>query len=382
MHPSTFLVFAVAASLLVLAHPAHSQTACTASHCDIQTSRLAITGEDCATQTFDSSQTVEYSQLVTGATDWGFPVTSLYPISAFGKRLDGTFATDDPGFTSFASPCTQQPSLSPLPAEEGLYIDFLTEPPSAGGSARSLLYWDGLDDDANGLDENDVDWSPVPNNEIMRVIQGGFQATADGGTSEIEGLLVKDTTSSGGIHSHADFELRRNGGGLASIGVYLFRTDITMYPFAEGIPIYIVLATISTPADSQDVAVTQVENNLLSPLCSDGIDNDRDGLIDYAGGDPGCDSAADTSEKSPLFECDDGIDNDLDGKIDFRADDFGSADLYAMRDLQCGSPTDATGEATEPVLVPGLTPGALGLLCILMAAAGSRSLRVLRAPRS
>ncbi len=50
----------------------------------------------------------------------------------------------------------------------------------------------------------------------------------------------------------------------------------------------------------------------LNPACSDGVDNDADGLVDYPN-DPGC--------ASPLSEwevplCDDGFDNDLDGEID------------------------------------------------------------------
>ena len=50
----------------------------------------------------------------------------------------------------------------------------------------------------------------------------------------------------------------------------------------------------------------------LNPACSDGVDNDGDGLADYPN-DPGC--------VSPLSEwevplCDDGFDNDLDGDVD------------------------------------------------------------------
>ncbi len=52
--------------------------------------------------------------------------------------------------------------------------------------------------------------------------------------------------------------------------------------------------------------------------CSDGIDNDGDGLVDFPD-DGGCTSAADTDEAGP-FQCSDGIDNDGDGNIDFPAD--------------------------------------------------------------
>ena len=56
--------------------------------------------------------------------------------------------------------------------------------------------------------------------------------------------------------------------------------------------------------------------------CSNGIDDDGDGLVDADGGgvgdpDPGCDDPADASERSALLVCDNGLDDDLDGRIDF-----------------------------------------------------------------
>jgi hypothetical protein len=58
-----------------------------------------------------------------------------------------------------------------------------------------------------------------------------------------------------------------------------------------------------------------------STECSDKVDNDGDGLIDFAVGssrDPGCESANDNSEKDA--NCADSLDNDGDGKIDFPED--------------------------------------------------------------
>jgi glucose/arabinose dehydrogenase len=49
-----------------------------------------------------------------------------------------------------------------------------------------------------------------------------------------------------------------------------------------------------------------------APECSDGYDNDGDGLFDYPN-DPGCSRASSTNEQ-PL--CDDGFDNDRDGETD------------------------------------------------------------------
>jgi large repetitive protein len=56
------------------------------------------------------------------------------------------------------------------------------------------------------------------------------------------------------------------------------------------------------------------------PECSDGLDNDGDGMIDFPD-DLGCTGEDDTSEDSPPApQCKDGRDNDGDGKIDYPAD--------------------------------------------------------------
>jgi hypothetical protein len=61
-------------------------------------------------------------------------------------------------------------------------------------------------------------------------------------------------------------------------------------------------------------------NNSNNPQCSNGKDDDGDGLIDFPD-DPGCVSPQDDSEDSPPSpQCADGRDNDNDGKIDFPAD--------------------------------------------------------------
>jgi len=62
------------------------------------------------------------------------------------------------------------------------------------------------------------------------------------------------------------------------------------------------------------------------PACSDDIDNDGDELIDYPQ-DPGCEDAEDDNESDaieppepPLPACSDGVDNDSDGLIDYPED--------------------------------------------------------------
>lgn len=85
-----------------------------------------------------------------------------------------------------------------------------------------------------------------------------------------------------------------------------------------------------------------------NPACSDGIDNDGDGLIDF-GEDPDCLSPEDDSEEDreegdeeALNECVDGIDNDLDGYID--GDDPGCKDggNRELDTISCGFSANPT----------------------------------------
>lgn len=62
------------------------------------------------------------------------------------------------------------------------------------------------------------------------------------------------------------------------------------------------------------------EKPSTQPECSDGKDNDGDGLVDFPD-DPGCTAETDDSEDSPPApQCSDGKDNDGDGKIDYPND--------------------------------------------------------------
>lgn len=79
--------------------------------------------------------------------------------------------------------------------------------------------------------------------------------------------------------------------------------------------------------------------------CSDGVDNEGDGRVDYPA-DPGCSSAQDNSENSEPA-CMDNLDNDADGKVDY-ANDYG-----------CTSPTDTT-ESPNPQCGDGIDNDADG----------------------
>ena len=104
-----------------------------------------------------------------------------------------------------------------------------------------------------------------------------------------------------------------------------------------------------------------------TPQCNDGIDNDRDGFIDFPK-DPGCIDLADRDESNPIdpggSECNDLIDNDQDGLVDtYRELDPNNGQAYSLAPLG-GSATEfrRVVEATVQLKkFPGMTaPGLVG----------------------
>jgi hypothetical protein len=79
------------------------------------------------------------------------------------------------------------------------------------------------------------------------------------------------------------------------------------------------------------------------PACDDGIEDDGDGLVDFPN-DPGCASAADLDERSPLLVCDDGADNDADGLTDYPADPGCSDPAGSLENPKCDDDLDNDGD--------------------------------------
>ncbi len=93
---------------------------------------------------------------------------------------------------------------------------------------------------------------------------------------------------------------------------------------------------------------SQILSVIDQPDCSDGLDEDGDGLVDFPD-DPGCDDAFDNSESSAALVCDNGLDDDGDQLIDYPEDD-GCDDLFD------------TSELPEPDLSVSLAAGVMALL--------------------
>jgi hypothetical protein len=90
--------------------------------------------------------------------------------------------------------------------------------------------------------------------------------------------------------------------------------------------------------------------------CSDGIDNDHDGKIDYPF-DPGCTDPADDDETDPatLPVCSNGSDDDTDGQADFPAD-YGCASAGGTSEVFCTGEMDPTALVTTKTTT-GTTTG-------------------------
>ena len=88
---------------------------------------------------------------------------------------------------------------------------------------------------------------------------------------------------------------------------------------------------------------------LPNPACSDGIDNDGDGLTDSAE-DPGCFGPEDRQEYS---QCSDGIDNDNDGLTDFGMDPGCFAPFYPFESPACDDGVDNNDDGLVDLDDPG-----------------------------
>ena len=131
---------------------------------------------------------------------------------------------------------------------------------------------------------------------------------------------------------------------------------------------------IDAPADPGcESALDSSELDEVKPQCADDIDNDGDGLIDY-GPDPGCDDFQDNDETDPIvLQCNDGIDNDGDGLIDTQdpgcpvqqdndesddpslpacsdgVDNDGDGDIDHPQDRGCSAPEDTDESGDMPL---------------------------------
>jgi hypothetical protein len=82
---------------------------------------------------------------------------------------------------------------------------------------------------------------------------------------------------------------------------------------------------------------------VIVPECSNGLDDDGDGLTDHPD-DPGCADATDLSEHAPSLACDDGVDGDGDGSADFPSDPGCQSPTSSLENPKCQDGIDNEGD--------------------------------------
>ncbi len=123
-------------------------------------------------------------------------------------------------------------------------------------------------------------------------------------------------TSMAAPHAAGSLALARQAAPQAGLELLLQALEV------KGVPVLDGRNGVTTPRVQVDQAVAALQ----APACSNGLDDDFDGLVDFPD-DPGCLGYTAATE-SPL--CDDGQDNDGDGGVDWNGGPSGEP-----ADLQC-----------------------------------------------
>lgn len=281
-----------------------------------------------------------------------------------GVEIQGnTLIAQDPGFNSRLSPTElSHVGLVAPRGGEDLIFNILSPPistmPALGG--RTINYWNGV---------GAVNWGAVPDDEGIRLLNGsvlnptGDITVSGASTSDFDGFTIATTTPGGSIHHHIKWVLLPNNGALPpqgpDDGVYMMLYEFSLPSYAEWVPVFMGIEAFSGGLTTRTAALNAVEADFLRPLCSDGIDNDKDGLIDF-GNDDGCADADDMSERGATTECDNGIDDDGDGFVDFHDLDGDGTSDYAG-DASCLHPTNIREFVPEPGFAASLLLGVFGL---------------------
>ena len=157
-----------------------------------------------------------------------------------------TFTGEDPGFFSFSD---GQAGLLPapfdnLPGNAAVTLEFLTEPTLG----RSLSYWD------DGLGA----WGAVPAAESISFSVGATSFGAVDGTSEVLGIALGTTSSTGLLDDHPDYDA-----GAATAGAYLLYGRASVAGLSgPSNPFWLVMGTLDECEELANCTPTQEAFNL------------------------------------------------------------------------------------------------------------------------
>lgn len=224
-------------------------------------------------------------RLVAGTYDWGsgkaeLPVRVLKNVFEWAE--EDFAASSNPGFNSMVDPPGDS---EPLPAAAELSFRMHSFGSELHGN---FWHWSGRDP---------VRFEPVDGGESFRFVarDGSKTARVTGADRSVEGFLIAETLDGGVLHEHFTLLLLgpdSDDAGTSetppSEGVYAVALSFSMPGFEASTESYLLLAHGEAPASRLDAAAQWVHDHWV-PDCSDGLDNDLDGLVDFPD-DPDCES--------------------------------------------------------------------------------------------
>jgi len=238
------------------------------------------------------------SQLIGLLNLGGNPQPSLVAVASPAQTDAGGFHTFGP------SPATEpSPSTGPTPTPIPTFIPL----PSVAPAAAPLAFPNAPFVSVQSVSQTAITIRWVPSAYGGPVQKWELWRAAGGGPWLKQGELYA------GARTYSQ-------GGLTPNTVYSYRLRAVNTTGLSGwsnvvAPRTLPLSATPTPAPSATPAPT------LTPQCSDGIDNDSDGYLDFSGSDPDCSTAFDDSENNfDTHQCNDGSDNDGDSATDFPND--------------------------------------------------------------
>lgn len=234
----------------------------------------------------------------------------------FARDFDGDYLIDNPGYNALSSSSPFLPmGYSALPASSPVGWDFL--PMKIEDTVANLMYWNGSDTNANGVDVADVMFDQAAGYSLSIHGAGGL-AAADGSARLLPGTTLVMTDSSGAIHSHRAYHLDdgdMNAGTNPADGIYVIALRVRMETLQNSDPFYLVFgppATTFLAARNAAVAWVQARLDTLAVIPLSG-DYNFDGAVDAADYVVWRNTLASTTELA--------ADGDLSGTVD--AADYG-----------------------------------------------------------
>ena len=126
----------------------------------------------------------------------------------------------------------------------------------------------------------------------------------------------------------------------------MIRTDLLAAPRSRQPARWLLRLALVSACAGAALLVSCANGDSGVPQCTDGIDNDSDGLTD--GADPACQAGNTKESQDPPHACEDGLDNDSDGFTDFPADpnctDAKDQDEFGPLQPQCMDERDNDGD--------------------------------------